>query len=128
MGYALRTTTHRYVQWRDFETGAITAHELYDHRTNDGETENIFDKAAPELINKLSTTLLKSHPPKKLSLLPAVHSNPNNGRLPSSLKINNTHRPLRLSNFTAGKTWSSARCARQRDVNTCRSHWRRLCY
>ena len=90
MGYALRTTTHRYVQWRDFETGAITAHELYDHRTNDGETENIFDKAAPELINKLSTTLLKSHPQKKLSLLPAVHSNPNNGRLPSSLKINNT--------------------------------------
>jgi iduronate 2-sulfatase len=33
--------------------------------------------------------LLKSHPPKKLSLLPAVHSNPNIGRLPSPLKINN---------------------------------------
>ncbi|MBT4693727.1 MAG: sulfatase [Planctomycetaceae bacterium] len=89
MGYALRTATHRYVQWRDFETGATTAHELYDHRTSDGETENIFDKAAPELINKLSTTLLKSHPPKKLSLLPAVHSNPNTGRLPSPLTINN---------------------------------------
>ena len=89
MGYAIRTATHRYVQWRDFETGDITAHELYDHRTNDGETKNIFHKAAPELINDLSTTLLKSHPPKKLSLLPAVHSNPNTGRLPSSLKINN---------------------------------------
>ena len=90
MGYALRTATHRYVQWRDFETGEITAHELYDHRTDDGETENIFDKASANLINELSTTLLSSHPPKKFSLLPAVHSNPNSGRLPSPLKINNT--------------------------------------
>ena len=90
MGYAMRTATYRYVQWRDFETGEITAHELYDHRTNHGETENIFDKAAPELINELSETLLMSHPPRKLSLLPAVHSNPNSGRLPSQLKINNT--------------------------------------
>jgi len=89
MGYALRTVTHRYVQWRDFETGDITAHELYDHRTNDGETENVFDAAAPELINELSSILLKTHPPKKLSLLPAVHSNPNTGRLPSPLIINN---------------------------------------
>jgi iduronate 2-sulfatase len=90
MGYALRTATHRYVQWRDFETGDITAHELYDHRTDDAESENIFDKASPELINELSNTLLASHPPQKLSLLPAVHSNPNSGRLPSPLKINNT--------------------------------------
>jgi len=89
MGYALRTATHRYVQWREFETGAITAQELYDHRTDDGETENIFEKASPELINELSTMLLKSHPPKQLSLLPAVHSNPNIGRFPSPLKINN---------------------------------------
>ncbi|MGY8733809.1 MAG: sulfatase [Pirellulales bacterium] len=90
MGYALRTATHRYVQWRDFETGDITAHELYDHRTDDAESENIFDKVSPELINELSNTLLASHPPQKLSLLPAVHSNPNSGRLPSPLKINNT--------------------------------------
>ena len=89
MGYALRTATHRYVQWRDFETGDITAHELYDHRTDDAESENIFDKVSPELINELSNTLLASHPPQKLSLLPAVHSNPNSGRLPSPLKINN---------------------------------------
>lgn len=90
MGYALRTATHRYVQWRDFETGDITAHELYDHRTDDAESENVFAQASPELINELSNTLLASHPPQKLSLLPAVHSNPNSGRLPSPLKINNT--------------------------------------
>lgn len=29
MGYALRTATHRYVEWRDWETGAVQARELY---------------------------------------------------------------------------------------------------
>lgn len=32
MGYAVRTATHRYVEWRNFDTGAIVARELYAYR------------------------------------------------------------------------------------------------
>ena len=47
MGYAVRTSTHRYVEWRRFDTGAVTARELY--AMDDGrlfETENLAGRPA----------------------------------------------------------------------------------
>ncbi len=32
MGYAIRTDSHRFVEWREFQTAEPTARELYDHR------------------------------------------------------------------------------------------------
>jgi iduronate 2-sulfatase len=47
MGYAVRTATHRYVEWRDWSTGAVTARELYAlARPGDFETANLADQPA----------------------------------------------------------------------------------
>ena len=80
MGYAMRTPTHRFVEWRDFETGALTARELYDHRKDHTESVNLIDTAPKPLIDQLTAQLLKSHPRRALSLTPSVHSNPSRGR------------------------------------------------
>lgn len=37
MGSSVRTEHHRYVEWTDMATGAVTARELYDHRFDPGE-------------------------------------------------------------------------------------------
>ena len=80
MGYAMRTSTHRFVEWRDFETGALTARELYDHRKDPAESVNLIGKAPKLLVDQLTTQLLKLHPRRALSLTPSVHSNPSPGR------------------------------------------------
>ena len=80
MGYGMRTSTHRFVEWRDFETGAVTARELYDHRKDHSESVNLIDTAPKLLVHQLTTQLLKSHPRRSLSLIPSVHSNPSPGR------------------------------------------------
>jgi iduronate 2-sulfatase len=41
MGYSIRTNTHRYTEWRDWETGNTLAKELYDHRQDTEETRNL---------------------------------------------------------------------------------------
>jgi arylsulfatase A-like enzyme len=41
MGYTIRTDTHRYTEWRDWETGNTLAKELYDHRQDTDETKNL---------------------------------------------------------------------------------------
>ena len=41
MGHAVRTATHRYVAWRNFETGELLAEELYDHRDDPGENRSV---------------------------------------------------------------------------------------
>ncbi|MBI5768623.1 MAG: sulfatase [Verrucomicrobia bacterium] len=43
MGYAVRTPTHRYIEWRNFATGEVTARELYAYRDDADlfETENL---------------------------------------------------------------------------------------
>ncbi|MDP0500099.1 MAG: sulfatase [Verrucomicrobiota bacterium JB022] len=44
MGYALRTEQYRYVEWRDCESGELIGRELYDHRTDPAETDNLIDR------------------------------------------------------------------------------------
>lgn len=40
LGRAIRTATHRYVEWTD-RTGAVVGRELYDYRTDPNEIENL---------------------------------------------------------------------------------------
>jgi len=41
MGYSVRSDRFRYIEWRDWKTGAVVARELYDHKTDDAETHNV---------------------------------------------------------------------------------------
>lgn len=52
MGYTIRTNTHRYTEWRDWNTGNTLARELYDHRKDAEETRNLAHQsdAQSELI------------------------------------------------------------------------------
>jgi len=46
MGYSLRTDNFRFTQWREFKTGKELAVELYDHRSNPQESDNLADDPA----------------------------------------------------------------------------------
>lgn len=41
MGYSLRSDQFRYTEWRDWKTGSVITKELYDHRVDPGESENV---------------------------------------------------------------------------------------
>lgn len=44
MGYAMRTREYRYIEWLDAVSGEITDRELYDHRVDSDENENLAGK------------------------------------------------------------------------------------
>ena len=57
MGRAVRTAHHRYVEWQRAD-GRIAARELYDHRTDPGETFNLAGSAQmAEVVDRLHETL-----------------------------------------------------------------------
>ncbi len=89
MGYSIRTKDYRLVEWREFSTGSVTARELYDHQSSDSETVNVIDTAPQELIEQLTSELLKTHPRKKLEMTPAIHSNPSSGRWRTEIAFSN---------------------------------------
>ena len=89
MGYTIRTATHRLVEWRDFSSGKVTETELYDHQQDPAERNNIADVAPEELVKELTEKLLETHPRIKLVLAPAIHSNPNSGRLKAKISFKN---------------------------------------
>lgn len=89
MGYAIRTNDYRLVEWRDFATGNVTARELYDHRGNGSESENIAETVDQETIADLTARLLESHPRRGFRMVPAVHSNPNPGRQRARISFRN---------------------------------------
>lgn len=101
MGYAMRTKSHRLVEWRDFETGEVTARELYDHQNDASEKINLLadsessedrkESAGSEIAAQLISQLAAAHPPKGLRMLPAIHSSPTPGRFPADLTIQNRH-------------------------------------
>jgi iduronate 2-sulfatase len=57
MGYSIRTANWRYTEWRNWQTGAIEARELYDHTSDQPELDNVIanppDKAALKEAEKL---------------------------------------------------------------------------
>lgn len=52
MGYAIRTVRHRYVEWRDWESGEVVARELYDEERDPEEMIN--QAANPEFAAVLT--------------------------------------------------------------------------
>ena len=67
MGYALRTDRHRYVEWRDRNSGEVIAQELYDHQTDPAENRNIAvlpenSELLPSLAAQLNTGWQKAKP------------------------------------------------------------------
>ncbi len=89
MGYAIRTHDYRYIEWRQFGSGDVTARELYDHRSGGSEYINIADSASQELIDRLTDQLLESHPRRPLTMTPSVHSNPDRNRLKADISFTN---------------------------------------
>ena len=58
MGYALRTSRYRYIQWQDWSTKRLLAVELYDHESDPNETKNVamgskYEKVREELAEIL---------------------------------------------------------------------------
>lgn len=60
MGLSVRVMKFRYTEWRDFDTGAVLACELYDHTADPAELHNVIDTpgdpaalaAARELLHR----------------------------------------------------------------------------
>ena len=58
MGRAVRTDRYRYVEWTDWQTRQFAARELYDHRTDPQENQNISgDPRHAKLIAELAAKL-----------------------------------------------------------------------
>jgi iduronate 2-sulfatase len=58
LGCAIRSDSHRYVEWFDCETSALLGRELYDHRVDPGETVNIVESPTNgELVAALAQRL-----------------------------------------------------------------------
>jgi hypothetical protein len=64
MGYAVRTATHRYIEWRKFGTRDVVARELYALAGDQlFETENLADHPAEAArVRELSTMLPRRLP------------------------------------------------------------------
>ena len=57
MGYSIRTSRYRYTEWRDFRTLDVVATELYDHRSDPRETNNVINDAKAGLRRQLARQL-----------------------------------------------------------------------
>lgn len=89
MGYTIRTTTHRYVEWREVATGYISFRELYDQVADPQENRNVIDAANTALIDRLQRQLHEWNNPRPLDRTPAVRSQPT--KAPCELVIGNEH-------------------------------------
>jgi iduronate 2-sulfatase len=64
MGFSVRTPAVRYTEWRDWGTGKVLALELYNHRTDPGETKNVVaSPPSSEDAVAAQTALHKQFPP-----------------------------------------------------------------
>ncbi|MCA1807954.1 MAG: sulfatase [Lentisphaerae bacterium] len=57
MGYAMRTDQYRYIEWRETDSQAVRARELYDHSKDSQENVNLIDQVNESLIDALSRQL-----------------------------------------------------------------------
>jgi iduronate 2-sulfatase len=63
MGYSIRTESHRYTEWRQFDTGAVVERELYAY-AGPGEFEST-NLATDSAQAKRMTELAALFPPKR---------------------------------------------------------------
>lgn len=65
MGYSVRTSTHRYTEWRGWEDGQLIGAELYDHRSDPAELRNVAaDPPQQESLQAAKAALEKQFPAK----------------------------------------------------------------
>lgn len=69
MGYAMRTSGYRYVEWREWKTGEIVARELYDSARDPSEMKNLapnpsFRETVDELSKMLRAGWRAASPPR----------------------------------------------------------------
>ena len=57
MGYSIRTNRFRYTEWRDFQTQTVLATEVYDHRHDPHETNNVFESTSNRNKQRLAKQL-----------------------------------------------------------------------
>ncbi|MCA9179697.1 MAG: sulfatase [Planctomycetales bacterium] len=62
MGVSVRTARHRYTEWRDFATKQVLATELYDHRQDPRETDNLAAVADAATLAELRAALERRFP------------------------------------------------------------------
>lgn len=65
MGVSVRTPRYRYTEWRDFKTGKVKAQELYDHKVDPDENNNIVDAPSDEIAFQKAVKLLEEQFPRK---------------------------------------------------------------
>ena len=64
MGVSVRTPAMRYTEWRDYDTGAVVARELYDHTRQEAEMNNgIAQPAYSAALEKARQLLHRQFPP-----------------------------------------------------------------
>jgi len=67
MGYAMRTSRYRYVEWRSITDGSVMARELYDQQEDPRETQNLAESAGQDaLLKQLADQLAQIVPRKAL--------------------------------------------------------------
>ena len=59
MGYTIRTRDHRYVEWREWESGKVVAVELYDHARDPDESTNVAQDSEYNSIREQHEVLLR---------------------------------------------------------------------
>jgi iduronate 2-sulfatase len=62
MGVSVRTSRYRYTEWRHFDTGVVTARELYDHQIDPDETKNVAADASGETLTSVRKLIQKQFP------------------------------------------------------------------
>lgn len=65
MGVSVRTATLRYTEWRNYDTGAVLARELYDHTRDEAELNNVIDHPADSAALEAARRLLSEQFPAK---------------------------------------------------------------
>jgi iduronate 2-sulfatase len=65
MGYSVRTHEVRYTEWRDWESGEVTARELYAHPSDEAELTNAIDDPKLQEAQKRAETLLQKQFPQQ---------------------------------------------------------------
>jgi iduronate 2-sulfatase len=65
MGYSVRTSSHRYTEWRNMATAKLVGTELYDHTIDPDETCNVVASADSAVVHRLQQRLRQQFPVKK---------------------------------------------------------------
>jgi len=58
LGYSVRTADWRYTQWRSIQDHHVIAEELYDHRNDPNESQNVAVQF-PDVVQQHSQSLIK---------------------------------------------------------------------